>query len=649
MAAKDIRRQVEDTAPTIFQRQGVQNNALAEAITGVGGSLIELDVALAKERLGKELDQSRSEFLVGEVTDQSDGNDPKIQEQLDRELAPFKAQLSKMSNAEQQGLLRSDRFKMQADAILQSHIARRPGLAPEFRELHAQYTGGAIIETIMRQEQEQFDAAMRQSGKSAENDEQNRKFQLNAMKDAGFAAEAGALAYASPEAVNEAFIKLSPMISRQERTIKQANTLKAAAEGVDAGHALDKPASLQVWQSQFDLSMEGVAKTLRESSSVIATADEEVFAAKVGEWRMALAQVKSNLFARSVQLGLKPDDIAGQMSVIAKMEEDGSKLLDGTIALDQRKKRVETFKYQSEAALQKDYPLMASIVALEQTGAHEVVKWMYEQNPTLGRQTAQSMMEFVVNKGGGDPKEVVGQAGGFSQQLLKGMFPDGSATKSPDMDMAAASDLLVNFGKAFIVTPNDQFKLKPYTEWMEELLAYADPLSKLLAPAAKQDLTEAVRISAHKSLRVAYLSLLANSPSLKGHLKWSQEATEEPLVYDGDDSVLEKQVDQANQQLAWGNTLRVLRSVGGYGSEQDAHVHVLKSSDELMGQENLGVLKAQERASKAKQAQGATPAQAGDESGGYSPGEVVPDPDTNISYRFQGGDYTDPSNWVPVE
>lgn len=645
MAAQDIRRQSQDaeaTAAERFVRPGVTNTAIADAITGVGGSLIELDVALAKERLGKDLDASRSEFLTGELTDASQGNDPELQAQLDKELSPFRQQLSKMSNAQQQGLLRGDRFKMQADAILQAHIARRPGLAPEFREIHAQYTGGAIIETIMRHEQEQFDAAMRAAAggekDKQERAEKNRTFQLNAMKDAGFVAEAGALAHSSPEEVNAKFMEFYPQIARQAHTQERAATLKAAAEGMEAGYALDRPASLQTWQAGYDLALEGVLKTIRESSPQLAAADETNFAAMMGEWQGALAKVKSNLESERTRLGLKPDDVAAQMKIIADMEESGAKLLDGTIEMGERKRRIEAFKLRLEATLQNDQPLLASITTLEEKGAHEVVKWMYEQNHQLSRQTAQEMMDFVVN-GAGNPAVVSPLAGGFTQSLLKSMFPEGSQTKNKYVDSAAAEKLLSDFGKAFVVTPTDQVKVKPYTEWIEELTAYQASLTKLLSPEGKKELAETVRLSARKMLRAAVRSLIAEHPQLRTNITYDPYDFNSILKLKQDDPTMEKVLDQANQQLAYGRTVKLLAALGGYPDEQAAHVHVMQSEEELRGAENLGQMALQERR-KAAQGQAGTGVQG---QGGCPPVGHVED-----GWRYVGGDCSTAAGWEKV-
>lgn len=653
MPTRDIRRQMEDAQAgpaERYVRPGVVNTAVADAIRGVGGSLIEMDAALAGERLGKDLDAARSEFIAGELNDAASGeggsplNDPELEAQLEKELAPFKKQLGKMSNAKEQGLLRSDRFRMQADMILQQHIARRPGLAPEFRSLHAQYTGGAVIETLMRREQELYDAALRAAGEQgkdeAEQVEKNRMFQLNAMKEAGFAAEAGSLVYASPEEVNSQFMALYPQISRQERTKHDAATLESAVAGRDAGMALDRPASLQTWQTGYDLALEGVLKTLRESRTMLAGADEQTFAGMMVEWRGALAQVKANLEAKRASLGLKPDDVSAQMATFNSLEESGAKLLDGTLELDERKKRIETWGLRLEAELQQNSPLIASIVELEKRGAHNAVKYMYDQNAQLARNTGQQFMEFVI-RGAGDPAVVSPLSGGFSQALLKDMFPEGSLTKNPSVDMPAGMKLLTDFGLAFAMTPSDAFKVKPYADWIEELTAFAEPLKKLSDQQQLGELSESVRISAHKALRVGYLSLLAEHPQLKGNLQWSGEPGNEPFILkDDSDGVLVKVVDRANQQMAYGNVLRLLTRLGTYPDEGAAHKHILQSADELMGQEAKATMARQERDA----------ARAGSGAGGSGGvGRVGPSVGAvEDGYRFLGGDPSQKSSWEKV-
>ena len=68
-------------------------------------------------------------------------------------------------------------------------------------------------------------------------------------------------------------------------------------------------------------------------------------------------------------MGLKPEDVSAQMAIIKDMEEQGLRLMDGTVELAERKRRVETFKYRVESQLQADSPITAAIAALEQRGS----------------------------------------------------------------------------------------------------------------------------------------------------------------------------------------------------------------------------------------------------------------------------------------
>lgn len=642
MPAKDIRRQTEDIRPVNFVRPGVVNTALADAITAVGEGALSIDAAIAKEKLGKDLDEARSDFIVGEVQDEY--GDPDLQAQLEKELEPFKENLKSLSHANEQGLLRGDRFRLRADAILQSHIAKRPGLGPEMREIHAQFTGGAIIETLLRREQEQLDAALRAGVDREKELEEGKKFKLQRLVDAGYGAVAGLLVDSSPEVVDAEYAKLVPDMERTASTKRRADELSSAVSGVDASNQLNRPVALQSWQAQFDLTLEGASKTLRISKPELDASDEDRFAQIIVAWQGEMAKAKANLISTATRLHLKPEDISAQMAVFADMEAKSLQLLDGTVELEERKSRLETAGLRLQAELQQNQPLLFSITQLEKMGAHETVKYMTEQNPMLARQTGQQLMEFVVNGETAAPATINAVAGGLTQRLLKDMFPKGHlTTKPPD---PAAVKLLTDMGKTFVVTPTDQQKVGPYVDWIKEVGAHQKELLKHLDEKQKADLSTAIRLSAHKLLRTGYLALQQSNPGLRGRLTWSGKVGNEPYVMKGGDpdSVEAKALDQANQQMAYMETINLLTALGGYDSEQEAHEAVLGSQDELLGQQNLFAVERAERAATADAGVGATPV-----AGRGSLGPCPPVGTVVAGHRYKGGGCKIKANWEPVK
>ncbi len=153
----DIRRQVGNIGVTQYVDPGVQDNSMAQGLAAIGGAALDIDQRIGERALENELTAMRDlyeskSFALGSETDDDSGITP-----ADRaEIGAESERIGVLQRAVQQGTLSNDLFRLKAEAALRAAIARRPGLAQEYRQLAASTLGmdvsGAAIEQLAQAE-----------------------------------------------------------------------------------------------------------------------------------------------------------------------------------------------------------------------------------------------------------------------------------------------------------------------------------------------------------------------------------------------------------------------------------------------------------------------------------------------------------------
>ncbi len=642
--AKDIRRDTAGISPNNFVRPGVVDTFVGDMITaGVEGGL-NVDKAIRTERLAGELDASRARFITGSpaTADAQATASEDLDEEVERELAPLRRVLDGKKMAVEQGAITSQRFQLEADSIVQRHIAKRPGLAPEFRQMHAQYTGGALIEALTARETEMLKEHLSEGEKKAKAAEDTMKMRLEILKTSGYAAEAGLVA-GNPDATEKLFLEKYEDIARFSKRAADADFYKATTSVADSQNTLEAPQRVAAWGAQYDLTLENIARSVRSARQPLAAANEEEFGAMVTEFGLALKKERGRLESERVALGLKPDDVSERMKVLAEYEETAGKFLDGSVALDQRKKRAETWMLRLEADLRKDAPLTAIIAAAEKIGGPTFAAKVVEDSKVMSSQTKEEWARFLMEGATTRPDAVTPVAGGMAASLLKDIFPQGTATDMTKIPaLPAAVDVLANMGKAFAALPNDKFKAKHFGDWVREVSFYKEALAEKVPEEQRNELMWSVAMGAYKGIKVGMIQLVQERPSLKGQLVGNPDfGSDDPIAFkpgfkpSKDD---QHAVDMANVQLSHQPVLSLIQSLAGYATPAEAGQKVWMAMELTQGQE---ALQASKRAS--------TPVRGGGSGGsGSKPsgGRVGPQVgDVEDGYEFLGGDPSKPASW----
>lgn len=162
----DIRRPVGDIRPTQFINPGVEDNSGAAMLAAVGQGALNIDQAVAENKLRSELDDMRTIYETSSLT-LTGAEAPGGLTQADViEISKAKDRLGQMARAVEQGKMNVDMYRVTAEAALRAAIARRPGLAAEFRQLAGETLGtdvaGAGIQVLAQREASMYQEAQRE-------------------------------------------------------------------------------------------------------------------------------------------------------------------------------------------------------------------------------------------------------------------------------------------------------------------------------------------------------------------------------------------------------------------------------------------------------------------------------------------------------
>lgn len=152
----DIRRQVGDINVTRFINPGVEDNSASALLGALGQGALNIDQVVAENKLQKELEDMRTIYETSGFA-LTGGQPPAgLTEQDVKEISQEKDRLGRLSRAVQQGTMSIGMYRVTAEAALRAAIARRPGLAQEFRQLASSTLGtdvvGAGIEVLAQRE-----------------------------------------------------------------------------------------------------------------------------------------------------------------------------------------------------------------------------------------------------------------------------------------------------------------------------------------------------------------------------------------------------------------------------------------------------------------------------------------------------------------
>lgn len=147
--ARDIRRDVAAPTPNTFVYQPVVDTSMADLAKNLTGIGLKLDADLAQERFKKASEMLNAQYVVGSpaagaLLSDSPSDNVKLSPEDDRSLRDFQEVLNTNQLARDQGRMNYQSYQLRQERLLRIAIAKRPGLASEFRNIATAYVGSDV-------------------------------------------------------------------------------------------------------------------------------------------------------------------------------------------------------------------------------------------------------------------------------------------------------------------------------------------------------------------------------------------------------------------------------------------------------------------------------------------------------------------------
>lgn len=645
----DIRRQVGDVSPNTFVRPGVVDNSTSTILGALGEGAMNLDATLAQERLAKASDMLNAQYVVGSPaastqTEDSATDAVPLSPEDDRSLKDFESVLNTNVRARDQGKMNFDSYQLRGERLLRIAIAKRPGLAQQFRQVASQHLGtdvlGAEVNFLNRQED-----ALGKAGANAAAEADKVKWklyddQVAQMKANGFA---GYVAFQGPDdpAYQQYFKEIFPALSQKVAASSALGMAQQQVELTKTQKEANRDAQGALWTAQAqDLiatvpgtvenvrallkqkGLEGDPTAIRETMNTVLTGLNE----KIRELEVSAANGT-----------VDPTLAASYMDRLNQLRNTTQAVVSGTSDKDLLTNYNDTLVAAQKAALYSndEYLRLRTVTSdLPDSVAAQITSKM-DKRVTL---IVGDMLQDT-----GNPTEQARYAGATVQQMVKAILPDGSSTAADPVAVSKMGDVFVRSATAFLTQPEadfraDQFSVNPYSNaagFLKNLDNQMVALKRSMPEASKQELASMLSAVANRQTRLLIGRAFQTAPGLKGKVEANYAAPDGKLfqLKAGIDPSTLTPLERTN--LAAVNSSAQLpllkRVIGGLtGMPQEQVPVYIKSA-----------LEPSRAAEASTQQRRATQVQAPSQGGPAAPpvGTVV------RGYRFKGGDPSQQSSW----
>lgn len=630
----DITRKLPGVSPNNYIAPGVQKPSPLSLAAAIGGQAIELDKALAKERLARDAQALHTQYETsapGAVAVQEE-NETVLSPGDQQQVAAVDSQLAGYKAAVDQGTMSYDQYRIRGERMLRMAISKRPGLAQELRATAAMHLGvdvvGASVDVLASWERGMLAAASKKEDGGPDYAGMRTQLDMVGVVNRDMTEEQVAAAYAqNADAISEAL----------QHDAKN-KVLTTGASSLEATQKLRRPQATAAF----------VTEVQKNNLEVYKTFSTGYAAYKAGHysperWAQIMTEQSADMVGRIANLRAAQAtgeiDPAVADKAIAGLETLGASLSE--LASGKLSKEVMQNKLDGTLLIMQHHMMnnqnAAQMKAVSEFFGPEITLGLVGPGGAYEKQAAITMGEMLNDTG--DPTTNAQNAGMITSALVQRVLDKGGAKTNPQ-SVPAMAKILIRGGVSFVEMPPKDFKSDYLTGpqgYITVLDVHAPALAKAMGEDQKKELMGAVSLAALSNYYALAVSMDKKYPSLGPKLKFDLDpATGDFVHLKGVATPSEKAaVATYNRAFKGKQVLNILKTLGGVDGMTARNLLFMGTSDykQLRAQSDVAA-----KASKAE-----APMAAPASMGGLQPGMV------EDGYRYLGGPPGSPSSWEKAE
>lgn len=476
----EITRNVGDVSPTNYIKPGVRDDSTAQLIEGAGTIGLAVDEMLATRKLAKGIDAATAQYMVSSpaaaalqdgAADEDRADAVQLSEEEVSDLNDFDRVRATTLNAVDQGRMTHAQYKLIVDRQLRMAIARRPGLANEFRNVAGFFSGTAAVDILAAAEADM-------GKKDAESSRAMTAYHREMLKAIGRSDLAGL----PDEQVNAAFWDNQPDILQVAQLQANAGLLGEHRKLVEDGAAIRGPESTTAFYAEVQGTKVGLMKTFNEifaNGSLAAAAEEDVGSA-VHQVKMAIDNEKLRLAQLAGASGIDNTVVERSLGFLDSINAGVVDIMTGTTDLQTRKNRLERYMLGIKDSMLTNNRDFAVTVATADLVGDTLMAQFYNKNQEFQSITFTSFINAV--QGEGSPAHNA-RLGGQYVSAVVGAAADKAAPWT-DEQVAKAIPALVTAANDYVVTPDKEYKAEWFSGsdgFMHKMALHSKKLSRLIS------------------------------------------------------------------------------------------------------------------------------------------------------------------------
>lgn len=496
---------------------------MSTLVGGLAQEGIKLDTSLAQHRLYDEIDAIATQREIGSPSgiaaqEQAAGMDPTASPAT----AALQGEMDKAQRSYQQGRMTHDQMMLLSERALRKAIAKRPGLAQEFRALAAQRIGrdvvGASIDFLAQQDAEMMTAASRAATDEAKAVDDRMKRQMEEIQKAG--GVVGDLT--GPEDTQQRWLAMQESIqdrARLEVTASMATDQKTTYESsVVLRREQDTQAFIKE-SANRRLSMLDTANGLYNALRSGAEMTDEQLAQVLVDVKQSGQEFVAWADQARASGTVDSTVITNTQDVLQKQLAGIESLISGDLPLDVKKKRLETELLVVKEALMMEEPqLRVYSAAADALGPQAVANLISQPGSQISRRIPLAVGQVLL--GQDDARVTTNVAGDVVERTVESNF-------GAESDPALVSNSMQLFGsmaERFATVPDAaavQNDLTGPRGFIHKLDLFKHILRQKATPEEAGALAGKVAVAAYAAQRRLQLGLGQEMPSLKGKVNVS--------------------------------------------------------------------------------------------------------------------------------